>query len=86
MTQSPYSPPSGTMPGFDGAAVAPSDSANLTFIARALYIGVAGDVKLKTLGGTTLNFVGLQAGSILPVMTLQVFNTSTTATNIVAIS
>lgn len=87
MTTAPYSfsPPTGTMPGYDGAAVTPSDSADLTTPARALYIGVAGNVKLKTIMGTTLEFVGIQAGTILPIQTKFVFSTSTTATNIIAI-
>lgn len=80
-----YPPSTGTMPGYDGIAVSPSDAVELSPAVRALYIGVAGNVKLKTIGGTTLEFIGIQAGTILPIQTKLVFNTSTTATNIIGI-
>lgn len=81
----PFEPGTGVMPGFDGIAITPSDSANLATICRALFIGVAGNVKLLTPASTSLEFINLQAGSILPIMVLRVFSTSTTSTNIVGI-
>lgn len=82
---SPFEPSTGTMPGYDGIAIAPSDSTNLSTICRALFIGVAGNVKLRTPASTSLEFLNCQAGSILPIQTLLVFATSTTATNIIGI-
>lgn len=81
----PFDPGTGVMPAYDGIAIAPSDSANLATICRALFIGVAGNVKLLTPASTSLEFLNLQAGSILPVMVLRVFNTSTTSTNIIGL-
>ncbi len=72
-------------PASDGLAVTPHDSTDLTTAARALYIGVAGNVALETTEGTVLTFVGLLAGSILPVRTIRVNSTDTTATNIIAL-
>ncbi|MES2531976.1 MAG: hypothetical protein V4636_13140 [Pseudomonadota bacterium] len=72
-------------PASDGLAVTPSDGTALTVIARALWIGVAGNVSVVTLGGTTLTFVGVQAGSILPVRCTHVRATLTTATSILAL-
>jgi len=72
-------------PASNAIAVTPSDSVSLTTDARALYIGVAGDVSLLTSGGDTVTFVGLLAGSILPVRVNRVNATSTTATDIVAL-
>ena len=80
-----YSPSNGTMPGYDGEVISPSDISNLPTMARALYIGSVGNVKLVTSKGTTLEFINLQAGSILPVQAVKVFNTSTTCTNLIAI-
>jgi hypothetical protein len=73
-----------TDPGYDAAAVTPSDTTHLGNV-RALYIGGAGDVRIDTEGGSTVTFVGVQAGSILPVRAARVYSTSTTATSIVAI-
>lgn len=73
-----------TDPGYDAAAVTPSDTAHLGNV-RALYIGGAGNVKIVTEGGTTVAFNNVQAGTIIPVRAATVFSTDTTATNIVAI-
>lgn len=75
----------GSVPGEDAGAVTPSNSENLTRTARALYIGGAGNVALVTPSGSVVTFVGLLAGSILPVRTVRVNVTNTSATNIVAI-
>jgi len=50
-----------------------------------LYVGVAGDVKVKMAGGNDVVFKGATAGSFLPINVLQVFATGTTATYIVAL-
>lgn len=69
----------------DAAAVTKNDSTDLTVTARALYIGGAGDVAVITAGGSTVTFVGLAAGSVLPVRVKRVKSTGTTATSIVAL-
>ena len=66
-----------------GAAVVPNDAADLTEHAAALYIGVAGDVKVDTTEGFTLTFKAPQG--FLHVATRRVYATGTTATNIIAI-
>ena len=51
-----------------------------------LYVGDAdGDLKCKTASGQDIKFVGLKAGSFLPVQVVKVYATDTTLTNIVAI-
>lgn len=50
-----------------------------------LYIGVTGDVKVKTIAGNDVVFTAVPAGSFMPVQVKQVFATGTTATNIVAL-
>lgn len=69
----------------DGDAVTPHDTNHLTTSPAVIYIGVGGNVKVKTVKGSTLTFVGVIAGTVLPVKVLQVFNTDTTATNLVAL-
>lgn len=51
-----------------------------------LYTGDAdGNLKCKTAAGQDVTFVGLKAGSFLPVQVVKVYATDTTLTNIVAI-
>ncbi len=50
-----------------------------------LYVGGSGNIKLTTASGSILTFNGLNAGTFVPVQTIKVFNTGTTATNIIAL-
>jgi len=77
-------------PGFDGFAITPSDTTtffanNQPLCCRAIYVGVGGTIVLITAGGTTLTFLGVTAGQVLPVMAQQVKATGTTATNLIGI-
>lgn len=75
-----------TAPAVGAAAVTPSDSTDLPRIARALYVGVSGNISVICEdGGTAVTFTGLSAGQILPVRVKRVRSTSTTATSIVAL-
>ena len=60
-----------------------SDTIDMPFDARGIYLGVAGDVKLITPAGSILLLKNLVAGVIHPIETRRVFNSGTTATNIV---
>ena len=67
-------------------AVTPNDGADLGLgECRALYAGGSGDVSIVDLTGETVVFVGVLAGSILPVQTARVNATGTTASDIVAL-
>jgi len=72
-------------PAQDAVAVTPSDTTELSPIARSLYIGVEGNIKVTTEAGSDITFVGVTAGSILPVRCRRVFSTGTTATDIIAL-
>jgi hypothetical protein len=52
---------------------------------RALYIGGAGDLAVTTSLGEVVTFVGVQAGTILPIRVKRVNTSGTTATNILAL-
>lgn len=54
-------------------------------VARALYVGVTGDVAAINENGVAVTFKGVPAGSILPIVTGRVNATNTTATDIVAL-
>lgn len=73
-----------TVSAYDAAAVTPADDGALR-VTRALYVGGAGNVKVDMTLGNTVTFVGVVAGTILPIQVSRVYNTDTTATNIVAL-
>ena len=72
-------------PAHHAVAVTPNDGSDLTDTTRALYVGAAGDVKVDMYGSGTVTFVGVTAGSVLPVRVDRVYSTGTTATSIVAL-
>jgi hypothetical protein len=74
------------VPARDAVAVTKSDATTYSPPFRALWVGGAGDVAVKTkVGGSAVTFVGVAAGTILPVNAYQVMSTNTTATSIVGI-
>lgn len=67
-------------------AITPSDVAvpvasDLAF--TALYVGVAGDVKVKLYGGSDFTFPGLMPGVFHRVRFTKVYATGTTATGVI---
>ena len=70
-------------PGF--AAITPHDSTNFAAPCRGIYVGGAGNVVVVGLDTVAVTFVGVAAGSILPVQAIRVNSTSTTATSLVAL-
>lgn len=74
------------VPNSSFRAVTPSDTLSIkNGPARALYIGGAGNVVAINENGAAVTFVGLAAGTVLPITTTRVNATNTTATNIVAL-
>lgn len=73
-----------TEPAYDMASVTPNDTGRID-PTRGLYIGGAGNVKVDTAAGTTVTLNSAAAGSILPIRVRRVYNTGTTATNIIAL-
>lgn len=72
-------------PARGGEAVIPSDTADLTQVSRALYIGQGGDVAVTLQDGVVLTFEAVGAGSLLPIRASNVRATGTTATGILAL-
>lgn len=79
---------------YRAAVVTPSDSVNIPNVANqdgtgnngcVLYIGGDGDIKVTTVGGDDVIFVGLTAGSFVPVQVVRVWATGTNATDILAL-
>jgi hypothetical protein len=66
-------------------AVTPDDTATFT-ACKGLFLGVAGDVKVKMADSSVVTLVGLAAGVIHPISVTQVQATGTTALSIVRFS
>lgn len=68
----------------NAANVTPSDSVDLSPLAKALYIGGGGTVRVTMVGGQTVDFL-THEGQLLPILVRRVHATETTATGIVAL-
>ncbi len=73
-----------TSPATNAAAVAPSDTATLSTVSRALYVGQTGDISVEMQSGEIVTFQNVQGGSILALRTLKIRASGTTALGIVA--
>jgi hypothetical protein len=56
-----------------------------TSITRAIWVGTGGNLKVTTDGGTALTFVNVQDGTLLPVQSRLIWQTGTTASNMLAL-
>jgi hypothetical protein len=77
--------PAISAPATDCFAITKSDTVNFTNYCRGIYVGGAGDVVVVTPAGNAITFVGVLAGSVLPVQAKRVNSTSTTATSMVGL-
>ena len=75
----------GQQSGGAASAITPSDSADLNYLTRGLYVGVSGDVAVVMADGKSVTFVSLAAGIIHPLSVQRVDSTNTTATSIVGV-
>jgi hypothetical protein len=72
-----------TTPAVRHSSVTPSDSEDLSWLPRALYIGGSGTIAMHDIEGTAVTYT-VSAGSIIPLRARRVLSAGTTATNIVA--
>lgn len=79
-----YNSADATVSARRAAVVTASDSTVLE-VTRALYVGGGGNVAVTTLNGDSVTFVGVGAGTILPIQVTKVLSTGTTATSILAL-
>lgn len=66
------------------AAITPHASDELAFKTRAVYVGGAGNVVAVNSAGVEVTFTGVLAGTILPIRTVRI-DDSSTATSMVAL-
>lgn len=76
------------------ASVTPSDTLEIPNVSTqdgsgnngcVLFVGVAGNIRVLTVGGDDVTFVGINTGAFIPVQVLKVFATGTTAGSILAL-
>lgn len=67
------------------AAVTPHDVNELAYYSKAIYVGGAGTLKVTTVGGETVTFAAVPAGTTIPLRVKVVFDNGTNATSIVAL-
>lgn len=63
-------------------AIVPHDTNELACLTRSIYVGVAGDVKVKLYDGSIATYTAMPVGRH-PLRARLVFATGTTATNII---
>lgn len=76
-------------PSSQAIAITPSDTVDLTRSVRAIYVGGDGNIKLHCsddAAAEAVTFVGVVAGTILPVSPRRIYATGTTATNLIGLA
>lgn len=76
---------SATMSARDCLPITPSNDTDFKVEARAIFIGVGGDIRIRTQSGNTVTFKNLVSGYILPVQVVRVYQTGTTASELIAL-
>jgi hypothetical protein len=68
------SPPSNSF------VITPSDTTELPFVTRAVYVGATGDITLRLAGDAgSVIFKAVPVGTMLPIRARQIYATGTTA-------
>lgn len=77
--------PATQAPANSAFVITPSNSEELLFVTRAVYVGVSGDVVAKLDGDSAaVTFKNVAAGSILPIRA-RLITTASTATNMLGL-
>ena len=76
---------SGSDPACNAVLVSPSDSTDLTYVTRAVYVGTSGNMKVTMQDSGTVLFTGVPAGTTLPIRVTRIWSTTTTASTILAL-
>ncbi len=72
-------------PYVNGFAVTTHDTNALTNVARALYVGVGGIIKMTLLSGDVITLSNVQSGSMLTLRPTIIWASVTTATDMVGL-
>ena len=72
-------------PGSGAFEITPSNTNELAYTTRAVYIGVDGDLRVTMVNDDVVTFVGMLGGVLYPIQVKQVWSTGTDADSIVGI-
>jgi len=72
-------------PHSNAVVVSPSDSADLGYVTRGVYVGTTGNMKVTMQDSGTVLFTGIPAGTTLPIRVTRIWSTTTTASTIIAL-
>lgn len=76
----------GTGPSESAFAITPSDTVDLTYPTRALYVGTGGDIKVLLWGDTiAVILANVLGGSCLPLAVKRIYATDTGASDLVGL-
>lgn len=75
-----------TAPAQHAESITPSNGTDLVTATRALYVGQTGNVRVRLVTGDVVTLANMQGGVIYPVRVAQVFDTGTTAADLVGLS
>lgn len=71
-----------TSPPERALAVTPSDTVDLPFVSRAIYVGTAGNLRVLTLEGDDVTYANIAGTKVIRVK--RVYATGTTAADIIS--
>lgn len=74
-----------TSPAEAAHAITPSDTLALPTATRAVYVGGAGNLRVRLVNGDTVTLPGVGGGMIYPLRVSHVLATGTTATGLVGL-
>lgn len=72
-------------PAHDFFSITPDDNTDLAQSTRGIYVGGDGNLEVHSVSGNAVIFIGVVAGSVLPIRCRRVLAASTTATNIIGL-
>lgn len=77
--------PTRTISGFArGGAITPGTAYGE--VARAIWVGGAGNIVVTLVDGSNLTFTAITAGTLLPIYSVLIISAGTTATNLIWLS
>jgi len=81
----PYLTADATVSARRATTVITSDTVVYEQPTRGVYVGVGGNVTVEMVSGGIVTFVGVLAGTLLPIQVDRIYATGTTATSLVAL-
>lgn len=72
-------------PALGAEAITPSDSTELTYLTRGIFVGQTGDLTVRMFKGETITLRNVQAGMVYALRASQVLASGTTASDLIGL-